>query len=92
MYVAPQSLRDLYRLAVSLCSPHFQWLIGNDQCLVDMRAEGALASKIICLANDKELSQGIVKANTTSAREKFDRRSLEAKYAQMYRSAAAACF
>lgn len=69
-------------------SPHFQWLVGDQQCLVDMRVQGALASRITDLCNDKGLSVKIRERNATSARKRFDWFRQKNQYMRMYQQAA----
>jgi glycosyltransferase involved in cell wall biosynthesis len=67
-------------------SPHFQWLVGDSDCLIDMNMTGALAEKLSRIASQRahekkpSLAAGI--------RNRFDWDIVAPRYIEMYRNVA----
>jgi glycosyltransferase involved in cell wall biosynthesis len=92
------SLSEAFGLAVveALCSelmvlvhdsPHFEWLVRDRNCLIDMRETGGLTRRLRKLAGttrDAGASQARIRALT--AKQRFDWRVVAPAYADMYRS------
>lgn len=93
------SLSESFGLAIveALCSglivlahdaPHFSWLIQDDDCLLNMSAQGELAARLgELMVNNEELSHGAA-ARSASVRDRFDWRSVTPAYIEMYRKVA----
>jgi glycosyltransferase involved in cell wall biosynthesis len=85
-------------LAEAMCSglmvlahdtPHFEWLLGRRECLVDMRTPGALAGRLGQLVARDAPTQSVTEALAMSARARFDWANLAPAYVEMYRKVAA---
>ena len=69
---------------VAHASPHFDWLIGDERCLIDMSVEDNLARKIEeVLSGGKELEE-ILHSNYDRAIRRFDWSVLKDRYVDMY--------
>jgi glycosyltransferase involved in cell wall biosynthesis len=93
------SLSEAFGLAVveALCSgalvlthdsPHFQWLVQDTDCLVDMRLPGNLMTRLRELIEQREGLSSRAKVRTASVRQRFDWRTLKPAYIEMYRKVA----
>jgi glycosyltransferase involved in cell wall biosynthesis len=69
-------------------SPHFQWLVGDRDCLLDMRVPGALAGRLRELTGAPRLPDRAGRL-AKSMRERFDWQALAPQYRDMYRRVAA---
>jgi len=67
-------------------SPHFQWLIGDRDCLIDMKMTGALAEKLRRLASHRAHERKPSLA--ASIRNRFDWDIVAPRYIEMYRNVA----
>jgi len=70
-------------------SPHFQWLVGDRDCLVDMRAPGELSRRLRELAACRQVSNSPARRLRSSIRDRFDWEVLAPAYKEMYRKVAA---
>ena len=70
-------------------SPHFAWLTGHDECLVDMSRPGALAARLETLRSGRAATSQRAARVGASVRSRFDWRVLAPEYAAMYRRLAA---
>ncbi|MGH9785877.1 MAG: glycosyltransferase family 4 protein [Terriglobia bacterium] len=70
-------------------SPHFEWLIGDRNCLVDMRVSGKLAARLHELAARRDELAAGAQTRATRVRRAFDWRGLTPAYVEMYRKVAA---
>ena len=67
-------------------SEHFQWLVPNPECSVDMAEEGALAQRIQKLLGDRD---GLSRLRARDqVRAKFDWKLIKADYLALYRKVA----
>lgn len=64
--------------------PHFEWLLGDRRCLLDMRAEGALAARLAAIAADREGERALARARAEAIRRRFDWTMLAPSYVDMY--------
>jgi 1,2-diacylglycerol 3-alpha-glucosyltransferase len=71
-------------------SPHFRWLVGDSDCLVDMNAPGQLSRRLQELAacRPQDLNRPARQLGT-SMRDRFDWEVLAPAYKEMYRKVAA---
>jgi glycosyltransferase involved in cell wall biosynthesis len=95
------SLSESFGLAIveALCSetmvlahdsPHFEWLVGDRDCLVDMRTPGRLAARLRELAGGEASAEQPLRERARRTRSRFDWASLAPAYLEMYRDTAAA--
>jgi len=73
-------------------SPHFEWLVQDHDCLVDMRAPGNLAARLRELSARREDFSSRAQARAETARQRLDWRWLAPAYVEMYRKVAALKF
>ena len=64
---------------------HFSWLVGNENCLVDMENRGNLAARIAHLMDHPLELGAISSANAAEARKRFDWSASKEGYLEMYR-------
>lgn len=69
-------------------SPHFEWLVQDPDCLVDMSAPGNLTARLRELTARGEGFCGRSPARAESARQRLDWRCLTPAYVEMYRKVA----
>lgn len=62
--------------------PHFQWLIEEDQCLLDMRQPGALSARLHGLMSHRPLLERTQRA--ARARQRLEWRTVKSEYIEMY--------
>jgi len=70
-------------------SPHFEWLLGDRECLLDMRVSGALAHRLQQLVGSRSALPYRNGQLAASIRARFDWDSLGSTYIEMYRKVAA---
>lgn len=68
-------------------SPHFEWLTGGRECLVDMEKEGNLAGKIREVMDYFPRYEALAKANQPKVASRFDWRYLKKDYLSLYERA-----
>lgn len=73
-------------------SPHFKWLVQEQDCLVDMSAPGNLTARLRELLARRESLCSRAQARAATASQRFDWRSLTTDYFEMYRKVAALKF
>lgn len=64
--------------------PHFEWLLGGRDRLVDMREEGALAARLATIAANREAERAAAHAGAEAIRRRFDWATLAPQYVDMY--------
>ena len=69
-------------------SRHFEWLVGERECLVDMRAPGVLRSRLAGLVANHGSAAGHSQARAAGVRSRFDWTAVQPRYLEMYRRAA----
>lgn len=69
-------------------SAHFQWLVQDQDCLVDMRTPGKLTARLRQLLKRTGEHSCRAQARAASVRQRFDWRSLTPAYIEMYRKVA----
>ena len=69
-------------------SPHFEWLVGDDQCLVDMRTRGLLGRRLREMMAQGEAPQRLAAARAQRTIERFDWSALTGQYVRMYNAVA----
>jgi glycosyltransferase involved in cell wall biosynthesis len=69
--------------------PHFEWLVGDRRCLVDMNREGALAGRLAELMRNPSIGRDGSAERARRVRERFDWRTVGPAYSAMYRNIAA---
>jgi glycosyltransferase involved in cell wall biosynthesis len=69
-------------------SPHFEWLVGDRACLVDMASPGKLAARLRELQVAPAAAGAGAAARAARVRERFDWSSLVPAYVDMYRKVA----
>jgi glycosyltransferase involved in cell wall biosynthesis len=77
-------------MALAHRSPHFEWLTGDPDCLIDMSAEGCLAERLRLLAANRDTLCRRSARRAARARECFDWARLAPDYIRMYRTVVAA--
>ena len=70
-------------------SPHFQWLVGDRNCLVDMSRPGVLAARLRELMQRPDMLRRRACDLGAKVRRRFDWRSLRPVYLDMYHKVAA---
>lgn len=65
-------------------SPHFEWLVQDRECLVDMKTEGSLAARLGQLRGRRERSSTSAAAAANRMRHRFDWAVLAPAYKEMY--------
>ena len=70
-------------------SPHFKWLIQDQDCLIDMSTPGSLAARLGELPAQRDDLARRAQARAAAARRRFEWRSLALGYVEMYRKVAA---
>lgn len=65
-------------------SPHFEWLIQDRECLIDMRIEGNLTTRLRSLVPAGEDMSARLQARAQSVRQRFDWRSVVPAYMELY--------
>lgn len=70
-------------------SQHFEWLVQDRDCLVDMRVTGNVTARLRDLMGRREELASRAQARAASVRRRFDWRSLTPEYIGMYRKVAA---
>lgn len=70
-------------------APSFRWVVGDDDCLVDMNDAAALVGKLGRLADAPELRRTLGDRLACSVRERFGWASLADMYVNLYRDAVA---
>ena len=69
-------------------SPHFEWLVGDRDSLLDMSVPGNLTARLRELAGRRQELAGPAQARAESVRRRFDWSSLKPAYLEMYRKLA----
>jgi len=69
-------------------SPHFEWLVGDRDSLLDMSVPGNLAARLRELVGRRQELAGPAQARAESVRRRFDWSSLKPAYLEMYRKLA----
>jgi glycosyltransferase involved in cell wall biosynthesis len=72
--------------------PHFQWLVQDPDCLVDMSVPGNLTARLREILARRENLRCQAQARAATASQRFDWRSLAPAYFDMYRKVAALKF
>jgi glycosyltransferase involved in cell wall biosynthesis len=70
-------------------SPHFEWLVGDAECLIDMSQPGCLAERLGKLASQRATLCRRSAQRGWRVRERFDWDSLVPEYLEMYAAVAA---
>jgi glycosyltransferase involved in cell wall biosynthesis len=70
-------------------APHFQWLLQDPECMLDMSQPGALFSRLQELAGHREGLASRAHERAEGARQRFDWQSVKPHYLDMYRRVAA---
>jgi glycosyltransferase involved in cell wall biosynthesis len=70
-------------------APHFEWLVEDADCLLDMSQPGVLAARLRQLAQRRDSLAEKTHQRTASVRQRFEWRLLGPRYAEMYRKVAA---
>jgi glycosyltransferase involved in cell wall biosynthesis len=70
-------------------SPHFEWLVADPDCLIDMSTPGTLASRLQEFPARRDRLFKQAQARAESARQRFEWRALAPAYVEMYRNVAA---
>ena len=70
-------------------SPHFEWLTGSREGLVDMSTPGRMAAKLQEMMDRPVSNKAAAERRSAMVRERFDWRSLKPAYVEQYRSLAA---
>ena len=70
-------------------SPHFEWLVQDRECLIDMSMPGNLSARLNEVAAQKELLSSRAQQRAEAARRRFDWSALAPTYVAMYRKVAA---
>ena len=65
-------------------TPHFEWLIQDRDCLIDMRVPGRLTSRLHELASNSNDLSSRLQARAASAHRRFDWLSLTPAYVELY--------
>jgi glycosyltransferase involved in cell wall biosynthesis len=65
-------------------NPHFEWLLGDRDRLVDMRAQGALTARLKSIAGNREGERAAALARAEAIRRRFDWNALAPRYREMY--------
>ncbi len=101
--MANASLNEAYGLAVeeALCCglmvlthdcPHFEWLVQDRECLIDMSMPGSLTARLRELAARTENLSNRAQKRAETVRQRFDWSALVPAYLAMYRKVAALNF
>jgi|GEM_PF-2802118 len=72
------------------CAPHFEWLVGGGDTLVDMSVAGRLTAKVAELARNRVALADDSKHIAARMRARFDWSELKFEYLDMYRKVAGA--
>jgi glycosyltransferase involved in cell wall biosynthesis len=70
-------------------SPHFEWLVGDGDCLIDMSQPGRLSERLRLLAANRAILCRRSSERSTRARDRFDWAGLAPEYLKMYATVAA---
>jgi glycosyltransferase involved in cell wall biosynthesis len=70
-------------------SPHFEWLLGGSEGLVDMATEGSLAERLRELAARQQRRSIGMRTRSDLARNRFDWKVVSRSYVELYRKLAA---
>ncbi len=65
-------------------SPHFEWLLQDRECLVDMASPGSLAARLNGFMQDREAASRNNSMRADQIRRRFDWEQLQSEYIAMY--------